>query len=106
LSLFNENQHYIFVFVNNFVVPTIDLLMRYGISRFFHSMNTLQALILRKVIDAIDSDDIELLANQIESDFSGEELLKLQKMLKAQIARSEKNAPGTRHLKQLLTFID
>jgi hypothetical protein len=69
-------------------------------------MNTLEGLILRKVIDAIDSDDIEALANEIEEHLTERDLLKLQKVLKEQICRYEKNAQNIRHLTQLVAFIE
>lgn len=80
--------------------------MRYGISRFFLLMNNFQTKILQKLLDAIDSDDIQSIALFVESNLSKDEIDKLQKKLKTELKEKDETSDETQYIKQFLNFIE
>ncbi len=56
--------------------------------------------------NAIDSDDIQVIASLIESNLSKEQIDKLQKMLKIALQKNEFPSYEACSISQLLNFID
>lgn len=69
-------------------------------------MNKLQAEILNKLQNTIDSDDIQTIASSLESNLSKEQIDKLQKMLKEQLSKTSIYTYKTLSIKQLLAFLE
>ena len=95
------------IFVSLIILqPPYDLLMRYGINRFFSLMSNFQTKILQKVLNAIDSDDILTIALHVESNLSKEQIDKLQKMLKTELQQKNESSDNIHCIKQFLNFIE
>lgn len=62
--------------------------------------------IIHKVINAIDSDDIQATAILVESNLSKDQIDKLQKELKATLQKSELVPDKVYSLRQFLLFMD
>lgn len=69
-------------------------------------MNNFQTKILQKVLNAIDSDDIQAIALFVESNLSKEHIDKLQKMLKEELQEKNETSDETHCIKQFLNFIE
>lgn len=69
-------------------------------------MSNFQTKILQKVLNAIDSDDIQSIALFVESNLSKEQIDKLQKMLKTELQKKYENSDETNCIKQFINFIE
>lgn len=80
--------------------------MRYGISRFFLSMSYNESQILDRVLNAIDSDDIQEIAMYAESNLTKVQLDVLQKMLNTTFQEKKETSDCIHNIKQFLYFIE
>ena len=69
-------------------------------------MSKFHTEILQKVLNAIDSDDIQEIALFVESNLSKDQIDRLQKMLKTELKEKNNNYKHTICIKQFLNFIE
>lgn len=76
------------------------------ISRFsFLQMSASYIQIIDKILNAIDSDDIQVLALSIEANLPKEETAKLEKMLKVLLQENKLNNDEANLIKQFHRFL-
>lgn len=69
-------------------------------------MSNYESKIIERVLNVIDSDDIQETALFVESNLTKEQICKLQKMLNAVLKEKQDTSDRTQNIKQFLYFIE
>lgn len=69
-------------------------------------MSNYESQILERVLNAIDSDDIQEIALFVDSNLTKEQICKLQKMLNKTLQEKDGAPDSTYNIKQFLYFIE